>query len=70
MMGDEVQAKEELSSIVDLQGSGVYDELDERIASAIVEIEKKTAETEAVEKESKAVYESLEPLLGKAFLRR
>lgn len=53
-----------------IDSNDLNQEIDQRIASVISEIERKSAEIEAVEGEVRALKKSLEPLLGSAFIRR
>ena len=50
--------------------TNVNQEIDEKIASVIAEIERKAAEIEAINQEARALKKSLEPLFGAAFIRR
>lgn len=53
-----------------IDSNDLNQEIDQRIASVISEIERKSAEIEAVEGEVRALKKSLVPLLGSAFIRR
>lgn len=71
-----LQLEEIQNGFVDIGGgsfqskSSFDQELEQRIVTVVSEVEKKSAQVEAVEEEIRILKASLNPLLGPAFIRR